>query len=443
MKDQYAIVALAVLALRAQATAADILTLDHALALAADNNRSVQSAALDIQKAQDRIAATRTKQFPAMSLYMLGAQQLQSFDFTLEKGVLGSYEGTGPLPSQDVHLKTPLQPTGLIMGRISQPLTSLIRIRRNLDMLRTGESLAHEQTRAERQKTVREVKRLYYTLQQVHSSMRTVRETAKLYEEIEKLTSNYVVQQVALKGDLLDIQARRARTEQAEMHLENQQAAAKEQLNVLLGRDISTEFEVQSIFEASGQDLDLEQARAIALRSRPEFRQTALRQTQAQQDFRTKKAEYIPDVSVEFNNLTFLNWDRFMPTQSMSIGVSLTWEPFDWGRKKHELAEKQRTIEQAKLSKKQAESFVLAEVNDKYRQVRYRRAELRVMRLTQEAAIENLRVVKRRYGVQAVLLKDVLQSQVNLEQSNTDYQQALTNFWNARAEFEHALGEEL
>jgi hypothetical protein len=36
----------------------------------------------------------------------------------------------------------------------------------------------------------------------------------------------------------------------------------------------------------------------------------------------------------------------------------------------------------------------------------------------------------------------VLQGQVNLEQSNTDYQQALLTFWNARADFERALGEE-
>jgi outer membrane protein TolC len=51
-------------------------------------------------------------------------------------------------------------------------------------------------------------------------------------------------------------------------------------------------------------------------------------------------------------------------------------------------------------------------------------------------------VLKNKYAVQAVLTRDVLQAQVSLEQSNTDYQQALTSFWNARADFEHALGED-
>jgi outer membrane protein TolC len=65
-----------------------------------------------------------------------------------------------------------------------------------------------------------------------------------------------------------------------------------------------------------------------------------------------------------------------------------------------------------------------------------------VARLSQETAIESLRVAKNRFAVQSALLKDVLQVQVSLEQSNSDYQQALVSFWNARAEFERALGED-
>jgi outer membrane protein TolC len=75
--------------------------------------------------------------------------------------------------------------------------------------------------------------------------------------------------------------------------------------------------------------------------------------------------------------------------------------------------------------------------------VRQARSQLRVSRLAQETAVESLRVTKNKFAVQNVLLKDVLQGQVNLEQANSDYQQALLNFWNARADFERAMGEDL
>jgi outer membrane protein len=441
MAHKHLLVTIAALA-SGTASAAEILTLEQAVSLALENNRGLQTSILDSRKAQDRLNATRTRQFPGISVYMLGAQQLRSFDFTLEKGILGTYQSTGPVPDQDVHLKTPLEPTGVVMSKITQPLSSLIRIRRSMDTLRTGVKLADEQTRAERQKLAREIKRAYYSLQQVEASLRSVRETARLYEEVEQLTSRYVLQQVALRGDLLDTQTKLAKTQQMEVQLKNQQTSGKEQLNLLLGRNVLTEFEVQPVLEATGELPALEEVRARALRDRPEIRQAQLRHLQAEQDLRAKKAEYIPDIAIEFNNLTFLNWGRFMPTQTTSVGVSLSWEPFDWGRRKHEAAEKQRTVAQAKIAQQETESSVVVDINDKYRQLRYHRAELRVARLSQETAVENLRVAKNKYSAQAVLVKDVLQAQAGLEDSNTEYQQALTSFWNARADFERAIGED-
>jgi outer membrane protein TolC len=192
----------------------------------------------------------------------------------------------------------------------------------------------------------------------------------------------------------------------------------------------------------AGDPVDLEAARHRAIEQRPEVRQAKLRQRQAEQDLRAKKAEYIPDVAAEFNTLRFVNYGQFFPTGSNSAGISVSWEPFDWGRKKHEAAEKQRSVDQARNSRQDAINAVLVDVNDKYRRLRQSQRQLRVARLAQETAIEALRTTKNKFAVQAVLLKDILQGQVSLEQSNSDYQQALLSVWNSRADFERALGEE-
>ena len=420
----------------------EILTLDQAVAMALDHNRGLHNSTLEIRKAEDKFKANRTHQLPSFSLQALAAQQLQSFDFVLQKGVLGNYTGVGPLPDHDVHLKTPLEPTGMVIGKVSQPLSSLIRIRRNLDALRTGVELAREQTRADKQTVVREVKRLYYTLQQVESSLGSARETVALYKELGRLTENYVAGEVVLKSELLDVQTHLAKAEQSASLLEDQRETGREQLNQLLGRDVLTAFEVQPVLENAGESLDLEAARRQALERRPEIRQAKLRQTQAEQDLRAKKAEYIPDVAAEFNTLRFLNYGQFFPTGSNSVGVSVNWEPFDWGRKKHEAAEKQHIVDQARNSQQDAVNSVIADVNDKYRRLRQSQTQLRVARLAQQTALESLRVTRNKFAVQSVLLKDVLQGQVSLEQSNSDYQQALLSVWNSRADFERALGED-
>jgi outer membrane protein TolC len=428
--------------LAAVSAKAEVLTLDQAVALAVEHNRTLRNTALDVKKAEDRVKATRSRQYPGFNLYALGSQQLQAYDFTLEKGILGTYPGTGPLPDHDVHLKSPLAPTGLMMAKVTQPLTSLIRLRRNIDSLKTSAELSSEQLREDRLKVIRDVKQVYYALQQVDSSLRSVAQTMALYRELQRLTENYVAGAVVLKAELLDVQARVAKTAQTELVLRDQMTGGKEQLNQLLGREISADFEVQPILESAGGDLDLQAAREVAVRQRPEVRQAQLRKQQATQDWKAKRAEFIPDIAAEFNNVTLLNYGNFLPVQNSSVGLSLTWEVFDWGRKKHESEEKRRTIDQAGNAEKEAVNAVLVDVGSKYRQLRQSRSQLDVARLVQETAVESLRVTKNKYAVQAVLFRDVLQGQVNLEQSNTDYQQALLTFWNARADFERALGEE-
>jgi outer membrane protein TolC len=434
--------AIALSILLAAGAEAATLTLEEAIAIAVEQNRGIERSNLEVAKAADRLAANRTRLYPSLSVSALGAQQLRAFEFTIERGVLGTYSGTGPLPNEDVHLKSPLAPTGIFMAKVQQPLTSLIRIRRNLASLKTGVELAKEQTRADRQKVVREVRRVYYALQQVDSGVRTARQMVALYRELTRLTENYVAGQVVLKADLLEAQTKLAKAEESEAELLDQQSTAKEQLNLLLGRDVLTEFEVQPLADTVDDIVPLAAARERALAQRPEVRQAKLRQMQAEQDVRAKKAEYIPDVAAEFNNLSFLNFGAYFPPTSTSIGISVTWEPFDWGRKRHEIAEKRRTVEQAKAAGSDAEASVLIEVNEKYRQLRRSKAQLNLARMQRESAMEGLRVTRNRYAVEAALLKDVLQGQAGLEQSDAEYQQALVSFWNARADFERALGEE-
>ena len=118
----------------------------------------------------------------------------------------------------------------------------------------------------------------------------------------------------------------------------------------------------------------------------------------------------------------------------------MSWEPFDWGRKKREASEKARSIDQAALALSEAENSVRAEVNAKYRKLQQARQMLVVNRLSQESSVEKLRVMGNRYKQQAALLNDVLNAQATLAEADNQYQQALLAFWSARADFEKAVG---
>jgi outer membrane protein len=139
--------------------------------------------------------------------------------------------------------------------------------------------------------------------------------------------------------------------------------------------------------------------------------------------------------------MTFRNFD-LLPKNLASAGLAIKWEVFDWGRKRDQLAEKDKTIEQARERLREAESHVLLDVSEKFRNLRQTRQALVVAQLTEETAREELRVNTSKYKLTSALLSDVLQSQSTLAEANYQFQQALLGYWTAQAEFEKALGED-
>jgi outer membrane protein len=424
-----------------QQPAPEILTLDQAIDLTLRDNRMVKNSQLAIEKVDDQLAATRTLRFPAFKIYALGSQQLAELNFEFEKGAFGTFPGIGPIPNQNTLLTTPRRPTLFILGTITQPLSQQYRIRLNLDLLKLSKEVAGEELRKQQQSVVDEVKRLYYGILQSRSALKSLEQSILLFRELDRVTGQYVDQQVALKSQSLEVKMRLAKSEYDMLNVSNQLASQKEQLNNLLGRDIRTAFEVNAVVEPTIIETDLSAAQTRALEQRPEIKLARLKLKQAELDRRIKKSEIIPDISLGLNYLSPRNFNSFVPKNLMNVGLVFSWDVFDWGKRNREVAEKSKTAEQAQNGLRETENRILIEVNSKFRNLQQTHQLLLVARLAQETAREKLRVAENKYQLQAVLLSDVLQTQTSLAEADNQYQQALLAFWAAKAEFEKALGE--
>jgi outer membrane protein TolC len=184
---------------------------------------------------------------------------------------------------------------------------------------------------------------------------------------------------------------------------------------------------------------DLEIARKQALEQRSELHEARLQTKSAQLEVRRERAEYIPDLSLSVNYLSFQNVN-FLPQNAGSVGFALKWQPFDWGYKKHRIRELKAATEQKVLTEQDAEQRVLLDVDDKFRKLGEARMLLDAETDAREAAQAKLREVTDRFAQQSALLPDLLQQQSAVTQSDAQYQQALAGFWTARAEFEKAIG---
>jgi outer membrane protein len=421
------------------ASAQEVISLDKAIDLALVNNRTVKNARLEVGKSDDRTAAARTHMLPVFKFNAGIAKPLSTFDTTFEKGVFG------PVPTEDTVITSTTDPTAAIVGQIQQPLSQLHRIKLQIKQQEMATEISRAQLSATEQALVNEVKRSYYAILQSQGAAQAAEANIKLYRELDRVTGEYVVQQVVLKTEHMDVQTRVAKAEYDLMSIQNQLLAQKEQLNHLLGRDVRTEFAVSSADEtalAVMRETDLISARERALEHRPEIREARLRIGQAKLDKRIKKSEFIPDVSLTANYAQTFSYSNFVPRSLSGVGVQVEWEVFDWGRKKREVAEREKSITEANNSLADVESQVVMEVNTRFRQMQESRQLLKVAKLAQTQARANVQMITYKYRLDAVLLKDVLQAQTVLANSDFDYQKALLAFWTAKADFEKAIGEE-
>jgi outer membrane protein TolC len=421
--------------------ASERLSLEAAVRMAVENNRQLQSARLQVEKAEADMAVVRTRRLPVFEMEATASQLLSPVDFAFPQGAFGNFPGTGPIPAIDTTVSVPRQPTYYVTSQVSQPLSQLFRIGLGIRSAATTRDIERERARAERLSVINSVKRLYFAILQTESALAATNETIALYRELDRTVQVRVAQKVALRSDALDVQFRLAQEELSRTTRQNALASQKEQLNQLLGRDVRTAFEVEDVTAISVLEIDLNAAQTHALENRPDVREARLKLQQADLDRRMTKADRIPEVSLALSYTSNFNID-VLPKNLATMGVRMTWEPFDWGRRKHELTAKNQTVQQARHGVRDVEDRTVLEINSRFRTLNEKRALLNVARMAQRTAGEKLRVKTNQYQVQAVLLPDVLQVRAELADTDDRFQQALLDFWAAKADYELAVGEE-
>jgi len=418
------------------------LTLEEAVEQAVASNSSLKTASLETRRAADDLAANRTRRFANTQITALGAQLITKPSVTFPEGSLGVYSATGPIPATNQKIEIPRKPAGTVNVLVAQPLSTQYQLHLQLKALELG----LEGTRQDQEKTrlemVDQVRRAYYAVVEAQSALDSFQASLPYYQESHRLALENRGKETILESDLLNANAQLLKIQNAINDASDRVASASEQLNDLMGRDIHTQFRVTAIGHADADLATPEAMEAQALQSRPDVKKAKLQVQQAAYDARAKKAEYIPDVSLAFDYYTTANFENVLPSNIGTVGLSLRWEPWDWGRKHHEYQEKRAKEEQAKVGVGSTERAVLLEVRNACRQLENTRRQLTLSDARERATQQKLKEVQEQVKREAALSRDLFQAQSDLASADSQQQQALSAFWKARADLKKAIGEE-
>ena len=420
---------------------APVLTLDEAIGIATGTNRDIKVSKLEIIKAQETVAQAKTNYFPKLDVNVLAGAPLQPLNFKVPAGSFGNYPGIGPIPGTNSTIHSPVQFGAFVNASAAQPLTQIFKVNLAVQQARLGIDLAKEGVRAQSQETVRQVKEAYYQVAELQAQVESARTAVQALSELSTLTEQRLAQETVLQSDSLTVKAKLKQQRYQLLTSEDALELQKQNLNRLLGRDLRTSFSVEMLPFGELVEWDLDTARKQALEHRPELREAELQTKVAEMDVRREHAKYIPDVSLQVSYLGFQNVN-FLPQSAGAVGLQFQWQPYDWGYKKHRIAELKATTEQRATAEQDLGQRVLLEVEDRFRKLEEARMLLDAQTEQRGADQAKLREVTDRYNQEAALLADLMQQQAAVSQAEAQYQQALGGFWTARANFEKAIGAE-
>ncbi len=417
----------------------ELLTIDQAVKFALANNRDLKIVSLNVDISKDKVKQAKTKRYPALNTYAFGSQLLSTIAFQVPAGEFGTYPGIGPIPAHTTDISTPAQPNAYIFGTISQPLLTLYKINLHVH----GEELSVQQSvqelREQRDTVVDNVREAYYSVVEIQNVIEAKKASIKQYEELDRISQEWVQEKVILESELLEVRAKLADERLQLLQAQDKLATAKETLNNLLGRDLNLDFRAEEDKELSPVEQDLKAAQATALAQNPKIKEAEIKIQQADTVKRLAKSEYMPDVGASFHYLSPFGIN-FVPTNIAAVGIEISWEPFDWGRRRDVVNEKTTQVEQSKLNLDQTKANVLVNLDKEFRALQEARMAVDVAAAQQDATRVKLSEVTEKYGQKTVLLRDVLQQQAAVEKANADYNEAIASFWTAKANFEKALG---
>ena len=418
-----------------------VLSVDEAVHAALANNRTLKIVSLGLDSSKEKLAADKTHRLPSFNTYVFGSELLAPISFNIAEGQFGTYSGIGPIPDKETPITTPAKPTVYIFATASQPLLSLYKINLHIKGQQLSVEQSAEKIREQRISVADDTREAYYSIVEIQNAIVASEANIKQYEELDRITQQYVNEQVALKSENLQVKTQLAQEQYQLLQAQDKLQSAKENLNYLMARDLNITFRAEDVTSLAPVEDNLPQAQALALSQHPKIKEAEITVKQADNARRQAKSQYVPDMGLSFHYLSPFGVN-FVPTNIMSVGFEMNWEPFEWGRRKHEVAEKTVEIEQSQLSLDDTKAQIVLNLDTQFRSLHEAQVAVTVATAKKDSTSEKLREVTLQYQQKTALLRDVLQQQAAVDGANSDYNQALANFWTAKANFQKALGEE-
>ncbi len=422
-------------------TAPMVLTLDRALEIAAKQNRDIQAANQDRARADAQITEARSGAFPQLNVSGVYTRNIKNaVMFVPPNSLINPTDKTMTIEFGSANAYA-------ASATLNQPLFNF-QVGAALDIANTYAAYADRAYQVMEENVALQTKKAFYTVLLARELVRANHEGLEVVRaNLANLQAQYK-RGAAAEFDLLRAEVQVANTEPLSIAAENGLLLARNNLKNVLALPLDQEIDVQG--ELAYQDIEptvLEARRREAIATNPGIAQLALQESLLEKNISVERAAHYPTLDLtgaymwQSQDNTFIFKD-YLWANSFNVGLRLSIPIFDGfrasARTEQAMVDHQKIVT---LRQKAEEGLRLQVQSLELRMAEARkRIDGQVQSLGQ--AQKAVRIAQTRFTSGVGTQLELMDTQVAMTRTQTNYAQGIYDYLVARAEWENAVGRQ-
>lgn len=402
------------------AQSAQPLSLAQAQEQAIQQNRRLKIIRSKVDENGYKVTEARSRLYPMVLANGMYTYNGITRDLTLPRGSIGVLPGTTPIPLPQQDLTLFQAKHNLFLGSVLayQPISLIGKIKDGIKVAQTDVDLANTQV-SQAELAIRQgVEKLYFGLliaqRQQQQQQATIELTqAKLYDLESALLAGKTdpVNKVGLQADL-------ANQQQQLLQTTNQVEDYTADLNELLGQPSSTSLTVSPLTDSlpalAPLATFLEQSKGNL-----ELQQAIQTSEKATLGVKAARKDYIPTVGA-MGGYLFQNVISDLPQSNYFLGLQVSYNLVDFGRRKATLNQRLSQQQQADENRQYTQEHVTLEVEKAYRKAKQAQSLIPIATQAAQYRRDELKLKSDRLAAGLALKRDVLETQAALAKAEAD-----------------------
>jgi outer membrane protein TolC len=367
------------------------LSLDEAIALAVAQNSSLKIASSKVREEIEKRKSVRADYFPHLSNQTNYAHISNTRQVDIPAGSLGTVPGVGPFPVTNIPIDQGNKNFIVTDTYLTQPLTPLLKTHQADKMALADHQIAAADLNKAKTDVIFAAHRLFYGLviarkQREAASAAVTAGEQSLREAKDAVAAGNVLDVAAIGSSAVLLQNRYSL-----LSAEVQIGDLNSELNDLLGLPIDTRIDPLDPPPPETTERSRESFVHEALEKNPEIKAAQEAVKKAESGVKAAYLNYIPDIYMD-GHYSYQHGAPFLDHNIGLFGVKMTWDLFDWGKRRAVVAQRKEQLKQANENLHRIKKRIEVEVDKAYRKLEQTKNLIGVTRESLALQNENLRL---------------------------------------------------